>query len=1016
MVVFRHIATHVASKQKFTRNISDMAVVDSSAGPVLIAVTNPGGGLSSYRIGAATSALKPLAIRAEGDWGLYHHQPKLAEISRGSDRYIVVTGQKGSAQHGLQLSSDGAFGSYDRIFAGRELADDVVALQPVEGGPAGRMLAARNGKLSLELHDWAQGGGLKPVADLAAPSRPQQDAEYHYISVVSAGAGSYAFAAAPLANAVTGVLIQNGGLKRIDGVSAASEIGIAAPSALSALQTGHGRYLIVAGTDSSSLSVFRIGASGKLTATDHVIDTLMTRFQSVTAMTAVEINGRGYVIAGGRDDGVTVLMLDPTGRLIHLASLSDKAEMALANVASLEARVIGGQIAIFAASATEPGIAQLAFDPGRIGSSRAGTGALSGTARDDILAGTGAQSALSGGDGDDTLIGRERRVTMRGGSGQDRFVPTYGAEEVRILDYNPRQDSLDLSELAFVRSLIGLEIRPTATGALVKAGTVRIEILTADGTTLTAAHFREEMFNLSHYLNNIDYSRLVDPVTPDPGPESVPVHKADTSQPGEAGRFGVLPPPPSRADPIRGTAAADIIVRKGGAVAMEGAQGNDYLVGGWGPAYIHGGPGNDTMVGGGASDMILGWSGDDLIKGLQSADRLAGQDGDDLVFGGPGNDRIYGQRGTDTLHGNAGNDIIFGGPGGDSLFGGPGDDHLSGIGGRDTLFGGPGHDRLTGFEGYNMIFGGPGADWVRVWGPKNQIKTGPGDDTVTGGMEADLIFLGNHDDTARGRAGGDTIHGGHGRDQIFGLAGDDSLLGDSHDDSLYGGIDNDIARGGDGDDLVKGGYGRDTLYGDAGMDSLDGGPASDLLFGGSGDDEMRGGLGADRLTGEYGSDTLFGDADSDHLDGGAGIDLLDGGDGNDTLLGGDGDDRLTGGAGDDLLQGGGGDDTLLAGSGQNRLIGGEGADRFVFEPFPGQLRRDRIEDFEPDRDAIDLSDLATGMVWMASASLSGQGRPELRTQPIHGGTQLQIDLNGDGATDHFIDVLGRGLSVFDLIL
>lgn len=70
------------------------------------------------------------------------------------------------------------------------------------------------------------------------------------------------------------------------------------------------------------------------------------------------------------------------------------------------------------------------------------------------------------------------------------------------------------------------------------------------------------------------------------------------------------------------------------------------------------------------------------------------------------------------------------------------------------------------------------------------------------------------------------------------------------------------------------------------------------------------------------------------------------------LAGGDGDDLLAGGSGDDRLSGGAGRDILMDGPGDDTLLGGPGADVFVmaWDDAP-----DRIEDYDPAEDRIDLS-------------------------------------------------------------
>lgn len=75
------------------------------------------------------------------------------------------------------------------------------------------------------------------------------------------------------------------------------------------------------------------------------------------------------------------------------------------------------------------------------------------------------------------------------------------------------------------------------------------------------------------------------------------------------------------------------------------------------------------------------------------------------------------------------------------------------------------------------------------------------------------------DETLTGGAGNDTISGGAGNDLLFGGRGDDLLLGGPGNDTLVGGAGHDTLRGGDGDDtlsvddqdIAEGGAGADQF-------------------------------------------------------------------------------------------------------------------------------------------------------------------------------------------------------------
>ena len=132
------------------------------------------------------------------------------------------------------------------------------------------------------------------------------------------------------------------------------------------------------------------------------------------------VDGRAFIFAGGRDDGISVFTVMPNGRLLHLTTLADTNSRTLADVSSIQAAVIDGKIALFVSSSTESGLTHLVFDPGQIGETRTvGEGSVSGTSGDDLLrAGTGT-TRIRGGDGDDILISGTEEIELNGGAGAD---------------------------------------------------------------------------------------------------------------------------------------------------------------------------------------------------------------------------------------------------------------------------------------------------------------------------------------------------------------------------------------------------------------------------------------------------------------------------------------------------------------------------------------------------------------------------------------------------------------------
>ena len=237
---------------------------------------------------------------------------------------------------------------------------------------------------------------------------------------------------------------------------------------------------------------------------------------------------------------------------------------------------------------------------------------------------------------------------------------------------------------------------------------------------------------------------------------------------------------------------------------------------------------------------------------------------------------------------------------------------------------------------------------------------------------------------------------------------------------MFGSRDADLLVGSDSDDVMRGGGGADDLSGGDGNDRLLAGRSDDVVLGGLGQDRIWGHRGNDDLRGEAGEDRIFGGFGNDQIRGGSGDDLLKGGGGKDRLWGGDGADHIYGGTWRDDLYGGRGDDFLFGGAGRDVLRGGDGndvltggrinqlgdrvEDIFVFTNTPSAFPEyDRIKDFEPGVDRIDVSDF--GFVSFQ----------QVLTASVPSGYGVELTLSGD----HFLllqNIDRSNLSADDFLL
>jgi Ca2+-binding RTX toxin-like protein/subtilisin family serine protease len=677
----------------------------------------------------------------------------------------------------------------------------------------------------------------------------------------------------------------------------------------------------------------------------------------------------------------------------------------------------------------------------------AGADVIAGSAADESLQGGQGDDALDGRGGNDTLEGDDGADTLRGGAGDDLVAGGAGDDLVILapgehaagdqIDGGTGDDRLRVLATGGV-----LDLR-----AAVVAGIEAFEVHTDPGTAFRLVLAAAQAFGAAGaaplFARGAGPGGTVTVELADPAAGMTDYSLARFAD-WAAGDSLVLHGT-AAAETVRGTDAADRLIGGGGLDTLDGGAGDDTLqAAGLGHAF-RGGTGHDTvaldagaaalvatlgaaghyraaaggpqfaleaeslLLAGTGAAAVTGDAGANLVQGAGGRDTLSGDAGDDTLSGGAGDDLLSGGTGADFLRGEDGRDTLRGDEGADTLGGGADADLLVGWSGDDWLYGGAGDDTLTGGAGDDRMFGGDGVDMadysgagggvtVRLWWTGWQaIGAGQGFDQI---QQVEAVRGSAHADTLAGSAGDDWLFGGAGADILTPGAGNDRLFGgDGLDTADYSGVGGGVTvrlwwtgwqaiGAGQGFDqiqqveAVRGSAFGDVLAGSAGADRLEGGEGADTLEGGGGADTLDGGAGADRLDGG---------GDNDFIRGEAGDDLLWGGAGADTLGGADGQDALDGGAGDDWLYGGAGADTLAGGAGADRQWGGDGADTFRFLATGDSTlaARDRIEDFPPGLDRIDLSAIDAD-----TAAAGRQAFAFLGTAGFTGAAQLRFVSNG----------------------
>lgn len=808
MLQFSHIGTFA---QTGDAGVVDTALMQTTAGPVLFALSiTDSAQIIAYSV-APNGTLTQIDTQALAFDPAFSPEPRLAVTQGDAGAVLHLSGMgeagvtqialNGSGQMGaVTTSSGGAADSQGfsvQIMAGSTASH--CTLDPVTG--------------CLDIWSMDQNGAFDER--LSPASGASSGAFLTDVAALPRAGGDFVIAVSAEANALIAWKVEaDGSLTQTDSLDPTTNLWVSDPMAVQTVQVDGEDFIIVASAGSSSLTVVHLDASGDMTITDHVLDTLDTRYQQAQVLAVLEDDGRAYVAAAGGDDGVTLFEVLSNGQLLSLGTVADQTNTTLDNIASLEMTLTNGRIDIIATSNTETGITVLSVPVPNTGLR---------------LTDDGGDDTLYGSAGDDIFIDSAGTDTYFGGAGADVFVFTAGGGSNVIRDFNEDEDRFDISHWTFLRSLGDVEYSLRGNGAEITFGDEVVRFISHDKEPIT---YEELMAALDMGGSRMLPSWVFPPIEPDPDPDLV----EPLTLFGNAG-----------ADTLVGDVMDDLIAGQEGHDSLSGMAGNDTLYGGDGNDIVKGNAGNDFVGGGDGFDSLYGGIGWDEINGGHNDDWMRGEDGFDVMDGGHGNDTMWGNNGNDTLHGDDDNDRLFGGLGADHLYGDAGNDALRGDAGGDFLSGGLGDDNLSGNAGFDTLYGDDG------------------DDVLSGGLSPDTIFGGDGADVITGDNGGDDLYGGMGDDTISGNAGADTLYGDEGNDTLSGGINHDELYGGNGNDVINADNGSDTVFGGWGNDILQGNSGNDTLYGGNGRDTINGGSGNDTLTGGGGADVFQFNQGSDRI-------------------------------------------------------------------------------------------------------------------------------------------------------
>ncbi len=441
MYSFGVAGTFLGAPLHVVSGVTGMQLRQSASGLTLYAATRAGGGLMAIDVTTGLVLRDYVEIATNN---VLSAASRVSVMDIGGQPAVILTGPHGAVLGGYRIEADGSLGAAMTVPGG---AGSVVTAQAsMQVGGVDYVYLTPQGSDTLVVGRLTTGGAMSTVQTLALGASQGALDIAAMLPVVVGGQRYLVTVSQARTEMVTYAVGTDGSLTAVTVFGVDAGFWVAAPTALATVEVAGTTFVIAAAAGSSSLTVLRMDAAGGMAVTDHVIDTLDTRFAGVEAMATVTLAGRVYVIAGGGDDGVNLFTLLPEGRLVLLAEGLHAPGLGLSNVRAITATTSAGGIDVFV-SGEGAGITRLRIDPGALATPSTGTdGAdmLVGSGLGDHLYGGAGNDSLSGGAGRDLLQDGAGADTLTGGTGVDVFVLSADGQVDTITDFEPGVDRIEL--------------------------------------------------------------------------------------------------------------------------------------------------------------------------------------------------------------------------------------------------------------------------------------------------------------------------------------------------------------------------------------------------------------------------------------------------------------------------------------------------------------------------------------------------------------------------------------------
>lgn len=498
---FQHVMTRSDGPESYIAGVSGLVVYGLGSAARVYSTSGQQGGLLARDPGQAMAVTETQGFAAAAGGGRAG-VAGLEIISLGGRDALISFGQRGGAQ-GFWLEDSGFADAFtlpvpseDTVLALQSMAlsggRDMVFVSSLQGLGVTAWLRAADGRLieQQQLLSGGEGLGYDVMAMAVVPP-------------IGAGTETFLLTVSAQGNTLACWRVDAEGRSVLAATLGTSDgLAVSAPNLLQVVGLAGHSFALIGAAGTGSITVVDLGRHGELRVVDQVNDDLNSRFQGISVLETLVLGDRVFVLAGGADDGLSLMTLLPGGRLLHLATIADTLDTALENISAASMRANGDGIDVFVTGWSELGLSQFRVDLGALAPILVAPDSgseLRGDGRGDILVGGAGVDRLYGGDGADILIDGTGSDLLTGGAGADVFVFMPDGRRDDVRDFTLGEDALDLSGLGRLYSRDALSFVPLAGGIEIRFGAERVFVYSADGAAINPADLTDAMlFGLSH--------------------------------------------------------------------------------------------------------------------------------------------------------------------------------------------------------------------------------------------------------------------------------------------------------------------------------------------------------------------------------------------------------------------------------------------------------------------------------------------------------------------------------------